>query len=113
MNVSMKVIGMANVLKNISSWQNNKVNDSVKNALNKTRFKIETTAKQLCPVDTGRLRASIYSKMTGDLSAIVGDKVQYGIYLEKGTRNQRPQPFLMPAVQAHKGEFASSLKEVF
>jgi len=109
----IQFIGVGNVLRNIAMWRNKKVDNAVRDALNKTRFKIETTAKNKAPVDTGRLRASIYSKMNGDLSAIVGDGVQYGIYLEKGTRNQKPQPFLIPAVQAHKGEFETNLKRVF
>lgn len=62
---------------------------------------VEGRAKHACPVDTGRLRASITHTIGRDgdgLFADVGTDVEYGPYVEFGTRHQRPQPFLRPAL---------------
>lgn len=63
--------------------------------LERRALSVERRAKQMCPVDTGRLRASIASALETDsrgLSAVVGTNVVYGIYVELS------QPFLRPAL---------------
>ena len=98
-------------------------------------FALEGRAKLKAPVDTGALRASIYTrtrksgggfsssmikgfaKITkkhanvgtrevtelpapqGDEIAIVGPTVDYGIYVELGTRRMAARPFLGPATE--------------
>jgi HK97 gp10 family phage protein len=72
-------------------------------ALARKAIKVETTAKRLCPVDTGRLRASITHEMGEDslgLVAYVGSNVEYAIFQELGTRFQPAQPYLRPALRA-------------
>ncbi len=67
----------------------------------KTAIKVEGAAKRLSPVDTGRLRSSIHHEIGRDYLgpfAIVGTDVNYGIYVELGTRYARAQPFLRPAL---------------
>lgn len=71
-------------------------------ALKKTAADIERDAKALCPVDTGALRSSISTTVTGDgrfgtISAEIGPTVYYGIYQELGTSKMAPNPFLAPA----------------
>lgn len=76
-------------------------------------FEVEARAKQKAPVDTGALRASIYTRTskgseqapgTQELPAPekgvahVGPSVEYGIYQELGTSDMAPQPYLGPAV---------------
>jgi HK97 gp10 family phage protein len=66
-------------------------------------LKVERAAKRLCPVDTGRLRASITHEMAEDsrgLVAVVGSDVEYAAYVELGTRYMRAQSFLRPALAA-------------
>jgi len=66
-------------------------------------IQVEGAAKRLCPVDTGRLRASITHSIERDgrgLVGFVGSNVDYAIYQELGTRFQRAQPFLRPALRA-------------
>lgn len=61
----------------------------------------ETQAKRLCPVDTGRLRASIRHTLAvedDEIVCYVGSDVVYAIYQEMGTRFMPAQPFLRPAV---------------
>ncbi len=64
---------------------------------------VERRAKQLCAVDTGRLRASVSHRLGRDstsLFADIGTNVEYGPYVEFGTRRAPAQPFLVPALAA-------------
>lgn len=63
---------------------------------------VERQAKIYCPVDTGRLRASIASvtvREGGGLVAYVGSDVEYAIYVEFGTRFMAAQSFLRRALE--------------
>ena len=66
---------------------------------------VESTAKTLCPVDTGRLRASISSEVrrTGRslLEASIGSGVEYAEFVERGTRYMEGAFFLSQAVESH------------
>lgn len=67
---------------------------------------VERRAKQLAPVDTGRLRSSITHAVGTDalgLVGTVGTDVEYAPYVELGTRHQAPNPFLRGALGAVKG----------
>lgn len=72
---------------------------------------IADDARAACPIDTGALKESIYTQMRDDGEAVrVGadakargdDGVEldytYSIYVEMGTRNMHPEPFLRPAL---------------
>lgn len=64
---------------------------------------VESAAKQLCPVDTGRLRSSITHTVTREGSSYrvtVGTNVEYAPFIELGTRYMSAQPFLRPALDA-------------
>lgn len=64
--------------------------------------RVDTAAKRLCAVDTGRLRSSIDWRLAVDpvgLLAIIGTRVQYAPHVEFGTSRMRAQPFLRPALQ--------------
>lgn len=66
-------------------------------------IRVESAAKRLCPVDTGRLRASITHDLSEDvrgLFAQVGTDVEYAKYVELGTSRMSAQPFLRPALRA-------------
>jgi len=67
-----------------------------------------------CPVDTGRLRASITSRVETEDSkivGIVGTSVEYSRDVEFGNFKQSPQPFLYPALEGKKKEIEELLKE--
>jgi HK97 gp10 family phage protein len=71
--------------------------------LAKAAVRVERRAKQLAPVDTGRLRSSVTHEVGRDgrgLVATIGTNVNYAPYVEFGTRRMRPQAFLRPALQA-------------
>ncbi len=70
--------------------------------LAKRANRCQGAARRLCPVDTGRLRASIGWRLEHDgrgLVAYVGTNVKYAAYVEFGTRYTRAQPFLRPALE--------------
>lgn len=66
-------------------------------------------AKELCPVDTGALRDSIYVQH-GFLSAQVGTDLEYAPCVEFGTYKMAAQPFLVPALKAKEGEIINNIK---
>lgn len=64
-------------------------------------LQVETAAKRLAPVDTGRLRSSITHGVSGNgdtLRADIYSDVNYAIYQELGTRYQSGKPYLRPAL---------------
>lgn len=100
----------------------------VRKPLIRSAYLVENKAKQGCPVDTGRLRASITHRFVADDEVIVGTNVVYAPYVEFGTgmfnvngrkdawRYQSPdgewhtthghqaQPFLYPALTGSRKE---------
>lgn len=80
--------------------------------IRKTGFSIEARAKTLCPVDTGRLRNSITTRIDGPLKVTVGTNVEYAQYQEFGTRHQKGKPFMTPAVDAEMKEFQKGLAQI-
>jgi len=112
MKLNVQVIGTANVLANLSMWQKIKFKKEIRDALELTAKKIESSAVQMAPKDTGALKASMWSKMVSDTEARVGDGVYYGAFQELGTVNIAPQPFLMPAFEANKKVFEDEMKKV-
>lgn len=80
----------------------------VEQGLRKAALRVEGSAKELTPVDTGNLRASI--KVTPKkLSASVGTNVEYAGYVELGTANQPPQPYLYPALMQNKEQILKDI----
>lgn len=78
-------------------------NGAVGKDLTRRTIKVNNRAKQLCPVDTGRLRASISWRMERDgdqVVGVVGTNVEYAAYVELGTRRMSARPYLRPALEA-------------
>jgi HK97 gp10 family phage protein len=73
--------------------------------LKRRTTQVERRAKQLAPVDTGRMRAAITHEVGKDgqgLFGRVGSNVDYEPHVEFGTQTQAAQPHLRPALQAAK-----------
>jgi len=58
---------------------------------------VEAEAKKRCPVDTGKLRASITPVIESWAAGYVGTNTHYAPHVEYGTRAMDAQPFLEPA----------------
>jgi HK97 gp10 family phage protein len=92
----------------LSSKVKQKINqETMKSAIN-----IQTQAKRLCAVDTGRLRSSIMVQRLDKGLISIGTNVTYAPYLEYGTRRQRAQPFLTPAFNQEKPRYIEAIKEL-
>lgn len=71
--------------------------------LSRRALRVESRAKVLCPVDTGRLRASIRWRLVrrpSGLVAIIGTEVEYARWVHEGTRYRAGVPFLTRALDA-------------
>lgn len=64
--------------------------------------RVQNRARHNCPVDTGRLRASIHTTISIQsraVTATVSTPVHYAPYVELGTRRMRAKPYLVPALE--------------
>lgn len=61
---------------------------------------IEFLAKDIVPVDTGALRASIHVVVFDELSLQVRADAHYAAFVEYGTSRMAAQPYMTPAVEA-------------
>lgn len=60
--------------------------------------------------DTGRLASGTEYRMTGTMSAEVGNNVQYGPWLEFGTQNIAPRPAWRPEVLEAQPKFLQRME---
>ena len=87
------------------------VNRQIEVALTGIGMQCETYAKQLCPVDTGRLRNSLTHEPNSQLKNVtIGTTVEYAPFVEQGTSRQKAQPYLRPAVLNHTEEYKQIAK---
>jgi len=64
-------------------------------------------------VQTGRLRSSIIHQVTkegNEITAEIGTNVVYGKYLEFGTINHSPYPWLFPSIEMQRPQIIETLK---
>ena len=88
-----------------------RVRAGVQNTVAQTALLVESDAKRLAPVDTGRLRSSIHADIAPKgLTARVAADANYAVFVEFGTRYTRAQPFLGPAYEKNRGAFVALLK---
>lgn len=115
--------------------------DHLAEAMETATLLIESTAKELVPVDTGRLRSSIASEVqqiaTNVIQGFVGSNVEYAAAVEFGTSSHtitgnplawdeggethfatsvdhpgtEAQPYLRPAIETHRGDVVDLLKQ--
>lgn len=91
----------------------NKVKREVSELVETTALKIERDAKWNAPVDTGRLEASITTKMNKrTTSAEVYTDVEYALPVELGSSSQGAQPYMIPAFNKHAKGFEKQVKSI-
>lgn len=93
------------------------VGGRVSKALRKTAFDIQSDAQILAPVDTGNLRDSISTDITGDgrftsMAAEIGPTAEYGVHQEYGTSTQPGKPFMTPAFDRRYPPFEAALGQI-
>ena len=80
--------------------------EAVERALEAIGLQAEGYAKLLSPVDTGRLRNSLtHQAKQSEKAVYIGTNVEYGKYVEMGTRRSKAQPYLRPAIENHIPEY--------
>lgn len=80
--------------------------------LQKGALRVERDAKINAPVDTGRMRASITTRLTeedGNTIAEVGTNVSYAPMVEYGTSKKAARPFLFPAYNQNKDKIRKDI----
>jgi HK97 gp10 family phage protein len=83
-----------------------------KRFLPKAALNVEADAVRLVPVDSGRLKGSITSRVDDD-RAIIGSNVEYAPHVEYGTKFMRAQPYLRPAIDRMKKPLIDLYKQIF
>lgn len=78
----------------------------------KTALEIETVAKRRAPVDTGALKASINTTADAPLHATVWTGIEYGPFVEYGTRYMAAQPYLIPAAEQARPKFLDACRRL-
>lgn len=72
----------------------------------------EKYAKEIVPVDTGRLRNSITYLVDKESAEVyIGSNVEYAAPVELGTSRMRPRPYLAPAATQHNEEYRQLVKD--
>ena len=99
-------------------WLQKEAKTMVERQVEVAAQRVKVSAKRHCPVDTGRLRASIDKLRVGELTWIVtyavGDPgAFYGYFQELGTRFQSGTPFLVPALEDERPNFPKGIKGEF
>jgi HK97 gp10 family phage protein len=61
--------------------------------------------------DTGRLVSSIAAEKVGGGEYEVGTGLNYGEFLEMGTVNMRPRPWLIPALEFHRNDLLKNIEK--
>jgi len=94
-----------------------KVGAQVSTATRKAGAEVERASKILAPVDTGYLRSSISTTITGggnssQVAAEVGPTANYGIYVEEGTSRMRPQPYMGPALDRVAPMWVAAIRQI-
>lgn len=92
----------------------NTVSNKLEVAIMKAVLIVEADAKKMCPVDTGRLRASITHevlKLADDIyQGRIGTNVEYAEYVELGTDKMPAQPYLRPALENNRDKIEKLIR---
>lgn len=118
MPVAIEVRGLTGFVANLHAYERN-VGAAVRAAVRRAGADVEDLAKQLAPVDTGRLRSSIRTEYSeggltfrtiSDPAAFPSGRY-YAPFVEFGTSRSPAQPFLFPAFEAIRPHFQADIRE--
>lgn len=85
----------------------------VKKVVRKNGSDMQKKAQKNAPIDTGTLQRSITLEMRGSgKTAEVEPMVDYGAYVELGTRFMTAQPYLKPAFNEQKEKFKQDMRKL-
>ena len=85
----------------------------VKKVVRKNGSDMQKKAQKNAPIDTGTLQRSITLEMRDSgKTAEVEPTVDYGAYVELGTRFMTAQPYLKPAFNEQKEKFKQDMRKL-
>lgn len=100
-------------IKDNSDTVKKEVEDAIARSLKQVGLVCEGYAKELCPVDTGRLRNSIRHDVE-ERAVIISANTEYAGFVELGTsKHPDPQPYLRPALSDHIDEYKLLIQREF
>jgi len=137
--MEVKLEGMSGALNKIRALKD-RINDQVMKAVLAGAIDVEADAKDLCPVDTGRLQNSIThtepkAVLGAEISAKVGSNLEYAPAVEFGTKphlapvgnwpgkhgfaksvhflfvSGKKQPYLYPALQKNFNQISKRIEK--
>ena len=112
MSVSFKIKGVDRMVRQLAI-KSKQARIATDRQLELSSLRIERNAKVKTPVKTGALKNTIFSAKAGNLTYKVTAPQHYAIYVEKGTRKMRAQPFLKPAIDAERPKLISNLRKIY
>ena len=103
MKIKVKLRNLSKVLNNLSKTEKTIALNALNRGIHKGGFIVEKEVKKRAPVDTGRLRRAIHTKL-GKMKATVISGVDYNNYLEFGTSRMKAKPHFRPGMEASKSK---------
>ncbi len=82
----------------------------LQNGISKATLRVERTAKDLSPVDTGFNKAAINSNVYPTYGEVVAG-TEYARDLEYGTYKMAAQPFMFPALELNRKFILEDIRE--
>ncbi len=86
------------------------IKQGLNNAIRKSAFIVERESKRIAPVDTGRLRSSIFT-IIEPLKATVQPRVNYAIFVHEGTFKMSSRPFMKEGADNARNEIQRIFNE--
>lgn len=86
-----------NIKKNLPSLDNEKILSAVDLGMFAGAKLVQAQSQKLVPVDSGLLRNSIFVRRVKRFIYSIGTPVNYGAYVEYGTKRATAKPYLRPA----------------
>ena len=112
MSISFKVRGVDRLAR-LAAQKGAKAQVATDRELELSSLRIEGGAKDRAAVDTGDMKKNIFQSKAGKLTYKITSPQHYSIYVEKGTRKMKAQPFLQPAIDEERPTLLGNLKRLY
>ena len=108
--MGIEIRGISQLMRRLDRISSTATTDAVMAGIQKGCLRVEASAKENCPVDTGLLRASIDHKLdAGSLSGTVYTNTEYGPAVEFGSIHGPAQPYMYPALQSNVANISNDI----
>jgi HK97 gp10 family phage protein len=89
------------------------INAAIRDQVARSGYDVQARAQAVVPVRTGTLRRSITTVIErGGLRAVIGPSVDYGQWVEFGTRHMAARPYMRPAAALILPKFADAVRAI-